>query len=69
VYEPILLTKAEAKVVTLLFEGMEADQISKVLGVFRKTINDHLRRVYRKAGVKSALGLVAMAYRNGGYLW
>ncbi len=55
--------------VTLLFEGMEADQISKVLGVFRKTINDHLRRVYRKAGVKSALGLVAMAYRNGGYLW
>ena len=67
--DPILLTAFEAKVVTRLFQGWRREQIAAEMHCAEATVNYHLHRVYRKAGVKSDIGLVAKAWKNGGYLY
>ena len=67
-FTPIMLTAAEAAVVTLLFDGMDASQIAATRGTSRETVKVQLRMVYRKAHVGSALALVALAFKQGGFL-
>jgi DNA-binding NarL/FixJ family response regulator len=59
--EPILMSRTEAKVVTLLFQGKGITQIATELGIKQGTVKLYLHRVYEKAGVDSAIGLVALA--------
>ena len=65
----IIFTAVEAAIVTLLFDGMDNAQIAETRGVKPDTVKRHLCVVYHKAGVHSALELVALAFKNGGYLW
>ena len=67
--DPILITKSEAEIVTLLFQGQKVDEIAAVLGVTDHAVKMHLCRVYKKAGVSSSIGLVAKAWKNGGFLY
>lgn len=62
-------TKAEAEVIKLLFDGLPILEIAKARGVSDETVKRQLTHIYLKAGVRNALGLVAKAYRQGGFLW
>ena len=66
--KPIMLTASEAAVVTLLFDGMPPDLIAETRGTSRETVKVQLHSIYRKAGVSSALALVALAFKQEGYL-
>lgn len=63
------MTVREAEVVTLLFQGVPQKQIGERLGMRHGTVKVTLSRVYEKAGCSSALDLLSMAYRNGGFLY
>lgn len=67
--EPILMTKKEAQVVTLLFDGHDPRRIAYLLGMSSSAVRSHLNRVYAKAGVSGACSLVALAWNNGGFLY
>ena len=67
--EPLMLTKREAEVVTLLFEGKPQGAIAEELGTTRETVKTLLGRVFKKAGVHSETQLLALAWHNGGYLY
>ena len=67
-FTPIMLTAAEAAVVTLLFDGMDVSLIAATRGVSQETVTSQLCTVYRKAHVSSALALVALAFKQGGFL-
>jgi DNA-binding CsgD family transcriptional regulator len=69
VLEPILMTKREAEIVTCLFDGNMPHQIAKILGISRNTVDRHVANIREKAGAKSIYHLVAIAWKNGGYLY
>jgi DNA-binding CsgD family transcriptional regulator len=52
-----------------MFQGMGLKQTAEALQRSVETVRLIRSRVYKKAGVSGALDLVAMAYRNGGFLW
>jgi DNA-binding CsgD family transcriptional regulator len=47
------LTEREVEVLRLLAQGLTDAQISQVLGISPRTVNAHLRSIYRKLGVTS----------------
>jgi len=67
--EPILMTKSEAEVVSMLFGGKTQKQIAEDLGKSLMVVNKHICNVYKKAGVSSPIELVARAMKTGGYLF
>lgn len=66
---PIMMTKAEAKVVDALFRIGSIKEVAAQLGISYSTVRLHLGHVYKKAGVGEAIELVALAYNNGGFLY
>ena len=66
---PIMFTPREAEIVTLLFQLGRQDKVRAALGLNCGGLKSHMRNIYRKSGTSSAIDLLAMAYRNGGYLW
>jgi len=68
-FEPIMMTKAEAAVVDLLFQGRDHKAIALELGVAVSTVKQRLHTVYTKAGAQNSLDLLAMSFRNGGFLY
>ncbi len=46
------LTPREAEVLTVLTTGLSAKQMARRLSISVLTLNDHLRSIYRKAGVR-----------------
>jgi DNA-binding NarL/FixJ family response regulator len=67
--EPLMLTKREAEVVTLIFHGMSNPQIARELGRSENTINRHAQNVLEKAGASGKIDLVRIAWMNGGFLY
>jgi len=67
--EPIMFTKREAQVVDALFRTGNFKSAAESLGIGHALLRRHLRNIYHKAGASSAVDLVAMAYRNGGFLY
>jgi DNA-binding CsgD family transcriptional regulator len=53
------LTPRESGVLALLVRGLAAKQIARRLSLSQLTVNDHLRAVYRKAGVSGRDELLA----------
>ena len=66
---PIMFTPTEAAVVTLLFDGKGVDEIAAARGVVQSSVRSTLHLVYHKAGVNSSLALIALAFKQGGFLW
>jgi DNA-binding NarL/FixJ family response regulator len=67
--DPLVLTRREAQVVRRLFNGMPIPVIAKELRLTNSRVSHILSGVYKRAGVRSDIGLLALARRNGGYLY
>jgi DNA-binding CsgD family transcriptional regulator len=59
------LTKAELKVVALVTEGLTNPEIAERLTVSPWTIQTHLKRIFKKLGVRGRAELAARAARRG----
>lgn len=67
---PVLLTKGEAKALTILIECMgDRVRACERLGISKWTLRCHLVNINNKAGTNGALDLISLMWRNGGYLW
>lgn len=52
------LTQREREVAQLLGRGLRNHEIARRLFISEQTVKDHLRSIYRKAGVKNRAGLI-----------
>lgn len=62
---PLKLTKAEGVIIRLLALDLSEPQIAKRQKLGSRTINQHVRRMMKRNGVETRLGLVR-AYEAGG---
>jgi DNA-binding CsgD family transcriptional regulator len=56
------LTDREAEIVRLVARGLSTTEISGALYISEHTVNNHLRRIFEKAGVKSRRAMVQRLY-------
>jgi DNA-binding NarL/FixJ family response regulator len=63
--ELAVLTTREREIAQLVAEGRTSHAIATKLYLSRRTVETHVSRVYRKTGVSSRVGLVALMARNG----
>ena len=59
------LTKQEAKVLTLIADGLENKGIAEMLHVSNNTVKTHIRNIYSKLGVNGRTQAAIWAMRNG----
>lgn len=59
------LTPAERQVAELVVAGASARAAAEQLHISHRTVEAHLRAIYRKLGVRGRVGLVAHALRDG----
>lgn len=57
------LTVRETEIVPLLIEGKAYKEIAELLFVSERTIDTHVRNIYRKCGVNNKIGLLNVLYR------
>lgn len=67
--EPLMLSKREADVIGCIFEGQGQEQIAETLGMTVGTVKKVKDNIFKKAKVNSAIKLVNLAWRNGGFLY
>lgn len=63
--EKVVLTKREIEVLALIAQEFTTPEISDRLIIGESTVNTHRRNLISKLGVKSSLGLVSYAWKNG----
>jgi DNA-binding NarL/FixJ family response regulator len=59
------LSQSEMRVLRLLAEGMDGDQMAQMLGVTQATIRSHVHHMLTKLGLRSRSQAVAFAYQHG----
>ena len=59
------LTPREEDVVQLLLEGLTTSDMADRLGISLHTVRDHLKRLYRKTGVRSRSELLSLVSTAG----
>lgn len=57
-------TPREKQVVDELLKGLSYKEIAQVLGISSTTVNDHLKNVYRKMGVRTKAELMRKILKN-----
>lgn len=62
---PRPLSKRESEVLSLLSQGCRSSEIASVLHIKHCTVNDHVKAIYRKLGVNSRVGAMAVASKMG----
>jgi DNA-binding CsgD family transcriptional regulator len=55
------LTPREAQVLELLAAGCRHVEVTERLGISPHTVSSHAKNIYRKLGVRNAIGAVALA--------
>ena len=61
----MMLTPRETDVLHLIAAELTTGQIAQQLGISVSTVETHRRNMFRKAGVRSVVGLVKEAIRQG----
>ena len=56
------LTHREGQLVHCVLHGFDTEQIAELLGISAYTVQDHLKRVFDKVGVRSRKGLVSRLF-------
>ncbi|MBI2758753.1 MAG: helix-turn-helix transcriptional regulator [Chloroflexi bacterium] len=59
------LSKREQEVFQLLLQEKSNREISVLLGIAEKTVEEHLTRIYKKLGVRSRTGAVLYGIGEG----
>ncbi|HUP72461.1 MAG TPA: response regulator transcription factor [Acidimicrobiales bacterium] len=59
------LTPREAEILHCIAAGLPASEVSEHLGISRKTVEGHKRRIFTKLGVQNQAHAVAIATRAG----
>jgi DNA-binding CsgD family transcriptional regulator len=62
---PPVLTARQADVVRLTAQGLSAKECARLLGISKRTVEDHLDGAKERAGVTTKGELVAWAVRSG----
>lgn len=62
--EPILISKRESEIITLIAEGNTNAQIAEKLFLSAHTINTHRKNIMSKLGVKNTAGIVMYAVKT-----
>jgi DNA-binding CsgD family transcriptional regulator len=62
---PGALTGREHEVLALLADGLQTKQVAAVLGISRHTVNDHVRHIYEKLGVRNRVAATRWAFEHG----
>lgn len=57
-------TQRESHITDLVVAGMTNTQIAEQLCISKTTVKFHITNILRKAGLKSRLGLIRLAYMN-----
>ena len=55
----IALSERETEITALICDGKQNKQVAYILGISEFTVENHLRRIYRKLGIHSRSALVA----------
>lgn len=59
-----VLTKAQARVVSLTLHGLIRKQIANLLGISTHTVNKHIENVYKELGINDCKLVIGWAYDN-----
>jgi LuxR family transcriptional regulator of spore coat protein len=59
------LTVRQQQILTLISSELTSAQIARTLGLSVPTVETHRRNLFRKAGVRSVVGLIKEAMRQG----
>ncbi len=59
------LSRREAEIVQLLYEGLSSKEIARQLHLSTKTVENHRYNIYRKCDVESIAGLIRHAIHHG----
>lgn len=59
-----VITKAQARVVSLMLHGLIRKQIADLLGNSTHTVNKHIENVYKELGINDCKLLTRWAIRN-----
>lgn len=59
------LTLRQQQILNLIATELTTSEIARQLGISVPTVETHRRNLFRKAGVKSAAGLIKEAMRQG----
>mmetsp|Transcript_14520 Transcript_14520/g.16887 ORF Transcript_14520/g.16887 Transcript_14520/m.16887 type:complete len:176 (-) Transcript_14520:180-707(-) len=62
--EPVLISKRESEIITLIAEGNTNTQIADQLFLSSHTINTHRKNIMSKLGVKNTAGIVMYAVKT-----
>jgi len=60
-----VLTQREAEILHCIAAGLSANEVSEQLGISRKTVEGHKRRIFTKLHVQNQAHAVAIATRSG----
>lgn len=52
------ITQKEKEVIRLLIEGKSSKELSRILNISKNTVSNHIRNIYKKAGVNNRVMLV-----------
>jgi DNA-binding CsgD family transcriptional regulator len=66
---PFLFTKDQAVILTLIFQNHDYEYIAKRRGCTHSAVRSHVSRILKKTGCRNVLQVVALAYKNGGFLY
>lgn len=58
-------TVRESQIIAMLSEGLANSEVGKRLGISQKTVESHLRNLFRRFGVSSRTELVTLARQQG----
>ena len=60
-----MITKREFEIISLMLEEKSAKEIAVFLNLEPKTIESHKRRLMKRFGVKSSVGIITHAVMRG----
>ena len=59
------LSKREVEIIKLICDQLTNDEISKILFLSKRTIDNHRQNILNKLGMRNTAGLVRFAVENG----